>query len=110
MFVDLGLCWSLRVGFDSLYCMLALMLNGFRPALLDADGAYESLLLCRCCQLNLIYHIDAGVLGPQCPLDVLCCTVVADCTLGFSACIEWHWILLAQHVYAVAVAGSCSWT
>ncbi|GMH16896.1 hypothetical protein Nepgr_018737 [Nepenthes gracilis] len=62
VFVDLGLCWSWQVGFDSLYCMLALMLNGSRPALLHADGAYESLLLCRSCQLNLIYHIDAGVL------------------------------------------------
>ncbi|GMH02202.1 hypothetical protein Nepgr_004041 [Nepenthes gracilis] len=60
MFVDLGLCWSWRVGFDSIYCMLALMLNGSRPALHYDDGAFESLLLCRSCQLNLIYHIDAG--------------------------------------------------
>ncbi|GMH10595.1 hypothetical protein Nepgr_012436 [Nepenthes gracilis] len=76
MSVDLGLCWSWRVGFDSLYCMLALMPNGSRPALLNVVGSYESLLLCRSYQLNLIYHFDAGVLGPLCLLDVLCCTVV----------------------------------
>ncbi|GMH04845.1 hypothetical protein Nepgr_006685 [Nepenthes gracilis] len=40
-FVDLGLCWSWRVGSDSLYCMLALLLIGSRPDLLNDDGAFE---------------------------------------------------------------------
>ncbi|GMH24149.1 hypothetical protein Nepgr_025992 [Nepenthes gracilis] len=48
-------------------------------------GTFDNLLILVCagvggsCQLNLIYNIDAGVLCPLRPLDVLCCSVVGGC-------------------------------